>query len=173
MTMWLKLDLEDIDFRFRISRYEGKPWCKVDLKLKAQKWLNYNMVHREVLEYDDVERICDRIEGLLNNKFDKPKGISFAEPDLEFILYPSFDIRNNPDVLYIKPGSNTILDVTMELIVSFWDEDGALTANQLKLVFDREDIEKLHCYLKYVAGRINEEDETLQKLMTEGIIYNL
>ena len=61
----------------------------------------------------------------------------------------------------------------MELIVSFWDEDGALTANQLKLVFDREDIEKLHCYLKYVAGRINEEDETLQKLMTEGIIYNL
>lgn len=170
MTMWLKLELEGIDFRFRISRYKGNPWCKVDLKLKAKKWLNYNMVHREVLEYDDVERICDRIEALLNNKFDKPKSISFAEPDLEFILHPSFDIRNNSNVLYVGEGLE-ILDVTMELIVSFWDEDGALTANQLKLVFDREDIEKLYCYLKYVAGRINEEDKTLQKLIADGIIY--
>ncbi len=179
MTMWLKLDLGGIDFRFRISKYQKSiddwedKWCKVDLTLKAQEWLNYNIVYQEVLLPAEVEELCDKIEALLNDKLEEPETITCIEPDLEFHLYPKYDIRNNPDVVYFRPDSNTIVDVDMKLIVSFWDKEGVLTANQLQLYFNRENLEKLHCYLKYVIGIITEEDETLQKLMTEGIIYNL
>ena len=178
MTMWLKLDLEDIDFRFRISKYQKSidigyldKWCKVDLTLKAQEWLNYNMVYREALLPHEVEYLCDKIEALLNDKLNEPEIITCIEPDLEFHLFPKDDIRNNPDVVYVRPGSNTIVDVTMDLIVSFWDKDGVLTANQLKLAFNREDIEKLHCYLKYIIGTITEEDKIFPKLIADGIIY--
>ena len=90
---------------------------------------------------------------------------------MEFHLYPKYDIRNNPDVVYVRPDSNTIVDVDMRLIVSFWHKNGGLTANQLILAFNREDLEKLYCYLKYITGIITEEDKTFQKLISEGIIY--
>ncbi len=180
MTMWLKLDLGGIDFRFRIEKYKKSTrenwdveWCDVDLMLKSQEWLNYNIVSDECLLSIEVEELCDKIEALLNDKLEEPERIRCVEPDLEFRLYPKYNIRNNPDVVYIKPGSNTIVDVCMKLIVSFWHKNGGLTANELILAFDRKDLEKLYCYLKYVIGIITEEDETLQKLMTEGIIYNL
>lgn len=180
MTMWLKLDLGGIDFRFRIEKYKKSTrenwdveWCDVDLMLKSQEWLNYNIVSDECLLSIEVEELCDKIDALLNDKLEEPEIITCIEPDLEFHLYPKYDIRNNPDVVYIKPGSNTIVDVCMKLIVSFWHKNRGLTANQLQLYFNRENLEKLHCYLKYVIWIITEEDETLQKLMTEGIIYNL
>ena len=178
MTMWLKLDLDGIDFRFRIEKYKkstknnwDEEWCDLDLTLKSQEWLNYNIVSDEILLAFEVEKLCDKIEALLSDKLNGPEIITCIEPDLEFHLYPKYDIRNNPDVVYVRIDSNTIVDVCMKLIVSFWHKNGGLTANELILAFDREDIEKLYCYLKYIIGRITEEDKTFQKLISEGIIY--
>ena len=175
--MWLKLDLGDIDFRFRISKYEKSKndyldnWCKVDLTLKSQEWLNYNIVYQEVLLPCEVEELCDKIDDLLNDRLDELETLTCIEPDFEFILEPKYDIRNNPDVVYIRPGSEVIVDVYMEFIVSFWDKKGALTANRLIMMLDREDLEKLLCYLKYITGAITEEDETLRKFIAEKCIY--
>lgn len=178
MTMWLKLDLDGIDFRFRIEKYKkstknnwDEEWCDLDLTLKSQEWLNYNIVSDEILLAFEVEKLCDKIEALLSDKLNEPEIITCIEPDLEFHLYPKYDIRNNPDVIYVRPDSNTIVDVDMRLIVSFWHKNGGLTANQLILAFNREDLEKLYCYLKYITGTITEEDKTFQKLISEGIIY--
>lgn len=176
-VMWIKLDLEGIDFHFRISKYRKSTkengfdeWCEVDLTLQAREWLNYQIVSDETLLAVEVEEIRDRIDNLLNGSLEKPEKIECIEPDLEFHLHPKEDIRNNPDVVYVKPGYE-IADIDMDLIVSFWDRDGALSANRLLLSFGREDLEKLLCYLQYVTGVINKEDVMVKELIAEGCVY--
>ncbi len=176
--MWLKLDLEGIDFRFRISRYRKSTkekwddeWCLVDLRLYAQDWLNYKIKSDETLLSFEVERIRDKINYLLNDKIEAPEIIECMEPDFEFHLHPKEDIRNNPNISYVRPGYE-IVDIDMDFVVNFWYDKGTLSSNRMFLCFGRDDLNKLLCYLNYITGAADENDKTVNELITEGFIYS-
>lgn len=173
--MWLKMNLEGIEFRFRIAGYKKSTrdncydeWCKVDLAVRAESWLDYHVEASEMLLAMEVETLKDAIDDLLDDRLEQPAELGFVEPDIEFELYPREDLRNNPRFLYIKPGRE-MSGIYMELVISFW-HDG-LTANRLVLGFGQDDMEKLECYLKYIIGLVNEDDPMVQKMMANGEMY--
>lgn len=175
--MWFRLNLEGIDFHFRISKYQKSTkenwddeWCRIDLTLQAPDWLNYRIVYAETMLAAEVEHIRDKINDLLHDKLSKPETIECIEPDFVFHLHPKEDIRNNPDVLYVKPGFE-IADIDMDFQVTFWDRDGALSSNRLMLSFIREDLEMLLCYFQYITGIVDDNDEMVQRLLSEGHLY--
>lgn len=173
--MWLKMDLEGIEFRFRIAGYKSSTkddrydeWCKVDLAVRAGEWLDYHVEASEMLLAMEVETLKDAIDDLLHDRLDQPTELGFVEPDIEFDLYPKEDLRNDPRFLYIRSGCE-ISDIYMELVISFW-HDG-LTANRLVLGLCQNDIEKLACYLKYITGQTDNNDVTVQKMIAAGEMY--
>lgn len=173
--MWFKLDLDGIIFLFRILQYKpstkenwDEEWCRVDLHLQAGDWLNYRLVSNEILLSSEVEDLRDGIDALLHDRLGKPEELECIEPDLVFHFNPKMDARDNPRVLYVKPG-NEIVDIDMEMIISFWN--GGLTANRMVLGFDRSDMEKLLCYLRYVTGSLSKDSSDVAKLVVEGTLY--
>jgi hypothetical protein len=59
----------------------------------------------------------------------------------------------------------------MDFSVTFWDREGGLSSNRLLMDFDREDLEKLLCYLNIVTGTTSKDDESVKKAIAEGYIY--
>ena len=72
--MQLYLDLDGIEFRFRITKYEKSisdnlyklydQWCIVELSLHSGNWLNYQISSEILLAYE-VEKIRDKISDFL------------------------------------------------------------------------------------------------------------
>ena len=158
--MWLKMDLEGIEFRFRITGYKKSTedkcydeWCKVDLSLHANNWLDYRIISEEIMIAVEVETVRDCIGELLNDRRKESLEYECIEPDLEFLFHPK-----------------GVVDVDMELVVSFWG-NGVVSANRMLLTFDRPDLEKLECYLKYITGLIRRDDAMVQKMMANGEMY--
>ena len=175
--MWLRLNLEGIDFHFRISKYRQTTrenwydeWCEIDLTLQASKWLDYQIISDEIMLAIEVERLRDKIDALLHDKLSDPEIYECIEPDFAFHLNPKADIRNNPSIIYVKPGNENV-DINMDFQVSFWDRDGGLSSNRLLLSFGRENLERFLCYLQYITRVVDDENETVQRLLSEGNLY--
>lgn len=175
--MWLKLDIGGIDFHFRISGYKKSTqenwddeWCDVDLTLQSRKWLDYHINSDETLLALEVEELRDSIDALLKDGLENYEHKECVEPDFEFHLYPKEDLRNNPRFTYVAPG-HEILDVHMDFSVTFWDREGCLSSNRLLMEFDRDDLEKLLCYLNLVTKAVSKDDDTVKKAIAEGYIY--
>ena len=175
--MWIKLDIGGIDFHFRILGYRKSTrenwddeWCNVDLTLQSNEWLNYQITSDENLLAAEVEDLRDSIDALLNDKLEECQHKECIEPDFEFHLYPKEDLRNNPRFTYVAPG-HEILDIHMDFSVTFWDREGCLSSNCLLMEFDRDDLERLLCYLNLVTGTVSKDDETIKKAISEGYIY--
>ena len=175
--MWLKLDIGGIDFHFRISEYKKSTqenwddeWCDVDLTLQSRKWLDYHINSDETLLALEVEELRDSIDALLKDGLENYEHKECVEPDFEFHLYPKEDLRNNPRFTYVAPG-HEILDVHMDFSVTFWDREGCLSSNRLLMEFDRDDLEKLLCYLNLVTKAVSKDDDTVKKAIAEGYIY--
>lgn len=175
--MWLKLDIGGIDFHFRISGYKKSTqenwddeWCDVDLTLQSRKWLDYHINSDETLLALEVEELRDSIDALLKDGLENYEHKECVEPDFEFHLYPKEDLRNNPRFTYVAPG-HEILDVHMDFSVTFQDREGCLSSNRLLMEFDRDDLEKLLCYLNLVTKAVSKEDDTVKKAIAEGYIY--
>lgn len=83
------------------------------MTLQSPEWLNYQIVSDETMLAAEVEDVRDKINDLLHDKLDKPEKIECIEPDFTFLLHPKEDIRNNPDVVYVKPGCE-IADIDMD-----------------------------------------------------------
>lgn len=174
--MWLKLNLDGIIVSLRIQQYRKTDrsnwddvWCKVDFSFCSEPWLNYHKEYEEILLAREVDSLSDALEKLLNNQLNEPTEFPCIEPDFVFNLNPKEDVRNNPRLVYVRPGYE-IVDIDMEWQVNFWD-DGCLTANYLTVVLGREEIEYLLTYLKIVTGQLSEQDSQIQELIAKGIIY--
>ena len=173
--MWFKLDLDGIVLQLRITGYKEPTverwdceWCRVDLTLQSGDWLDYHVGPTELLVAAEVKDLRDCIDALLTDRIEKPKELGFIEPDLEFQFTPKQDARENPRVLYVRPGSE-IVDIGMEMVVYFWND--GLTDNRLIVSFIREDLEKLLCYLQYVTGSISKDSTEVANLLAEGYMY--
>ena len=173
MKYTLRLDLDGIVMSMRINGYnkhykDGDDWLKVDFSLESHKWLNYQ-ISSDIIQCCEVDSFIDALSNLLTDRIEKESYFELTEPDLAFILKPRFDVRENENVLYVRKGFE-IIDISMTMEVHFWDNEGTLTANYMSLDFDRDNIECLLHYLKLVSGRENVDDESIVKLIEEGIV---
>ena len=173
--MWLRLDLEGLDFRFRITRYHPSTranwdceWCRVDLSMIASNWLDYHIDNQEILLCTEVEQLKDSIADLLADRLTERKEVSFIEPDLAFFLQPREKIKWNPDITYIAPGDEWT-EVDADLEVHTWNH--GLTENRIVTCFGRDELEIVLCYLRIICGELTTEDDDVKKYMSEGIFY--
>lgn len=177
--MWLSLDLEGISFRFRIRNYRQysaeeimnyENWTRIDLSLQAGEWLNYHVTNDEIMMTNEIEDLRDHLGRLLTDGLTEEYRLELLEPDFVFVLHPKQDLRNNPEIVYIRPGYE-IVDIDMDMEIAFWHE--GLTANRLVLSFDREEIEKLWLYLRLITGTIDIQNTAIQALLEEVIISDI
>ena len=175
--MWLKPDLDGINFRLGIANYTQRDfngnypddWCMVSMKYQSGGWLNYIVDRQELLLSEEVDELQSALLRFFNDEFTRVKVIGFAEPDIEFVLFPKSDVRDDPDLLYISPEADPIQDILMDLRVSF--SNGGLTANYLSICFDRKDVEYLQKYLMLVTEKIDESSEVIHKMISKGYLY--
>lgn len=159
--MGLELNLDDITLKLSIRGYK-KPsedswsdeWCKVDLSVEADNWLNYCITNREMLLCCEIDALIDHLKRMKDKTLKEKTFYTFCEPDLEFIFYP-------------EDKTSALAD----LIINFWDKEGALTANHLSLTLDTMDISNLYNYLRHVQSKSKEEyiPVTLDGLTEEQI----
>ncbi len=175
--MWLYLDLDGINFHFRISDYQKSTktnyydqWCKIDLTLQSENWLDYKISSSILLSYE-VEILRNKLSALLFNKIKSTEELDFIEPDLSFVLNPQKDLTLDPNYTYVAPG-HEIADIVTDLRVHLWD--AGITENYISLCFDREDIEALYFYLSLLTKQIKEDDPSIKKYIESDIIrvYN-
>lgn len=175
--MWIKLDVDGIDFHFRVSRYRKSTkenwydeWCSVELALQADNFIDCHMGPCENMLAKEVEELRDEIDALLNDKLDEPYKIQCIEPRFEFHLFPKKDKRKS-NVIDCEKFDYIFDNVFMEFIVTFWGANGGISDNRLLLAFERELLEKLLCYLNFVTGITDKEDGNVKKALSEGYIY--
>lgn len=151
----MKLDIDGTKLEFEIRNYKpncstddyGDNWCNVSLKVKNQ-YLDYYK-SGEILECVDVDELLNLFEMLLNDELEEPTTIGSVEPDIEFKLYPKFDVRENKNVLYVKKG-HEICDISVDMEIHFF-LDGVLCGQFYTIALDRNDIKQFCKYLKQVT----------------------
>ncbi len=171
--MWIKFDLDGMIFEFRISNYIPNQtiddcWANVSYYFCFQDVIKYSANTCELLLNYEVDEIRDYIEKLLNDKLKESISYECIEPSFNFIFNPKYDIRNDPNILYVKPG-HEVVDIEVELKVNLWN--GRLTANYFSTTLYRKEIEYLYLYLSLVTKKIGIKDVRIQELLTAGIIY--
>lgn len=169
------MDLDGICLQLSIDGYSrttqrdwDEKWCKCSFSFSSGDWLNYHKERDEVLLSSEVDRLADRFEKLLNGDLEKPVELSMIEPDFVFRLMPVQDVRNNPDVVYVREGCE-LVDIQVDWQINFWN-DGCLTANYLTVMLCRADIEAMVAYLKLVMGTIAESDPAISILKARGLL---
>ncbi len=171
--MWFHLDLDGIEFHFRISQYKksvqeiwDEQWCKVDLTLQSGNWLNYE-TSSDILLSCEVEELRNKLSSLLSNEIQSQEELEFIEPDISFVLNPQKDLTSDPNCMYVAPG-HEIVDIDADIRVHLWN--GGLTANYISLCLDREDIEALCSYLDLVTKQVEISHPSIKKLLDSDII---
>ena len=171
--MWFHLDLDGIEFHFRISQYKksiqeicDEQWCKIDLTLQSGNWLNYE-ISSDILLSCEVEALRNKLLELLSNKIHSQEELEFIEPDLSFILHPQEDLTLSPKYSYVAPD-HEIADIDADIRIRLWN--GGLTANYISLCLDREDIEALCYYLDLVTKQIKLDHPNIKKMLDNDII---
>lgn len=155
--MWIKLDLDGIDFYLRINSYEKSTenlydhWCTVELTLESPDWLHH-VISSDILLSFEVEEIRDIIRELLKGKHIQAEKITFVEPDLSFHIYPS-ETKEHADV-YLR--------------IHLWN--GYLTKNYISVHFDSLNLEKLYYYLQFITGEITKENDIIHQLIEADIL---
>lgn len=173
--MWLKLDLDGILLTLRIRGYRRVPdndwdstWCRVDFSFVSEPWLDYRQTDSEVFLAREIDDLREALESLLADRLASPTEFICMEPDFRFLLQPKEDLRDDPKVLYISPGHETV-DIGMEWQVFFWHE--GLTANHLTVTLGREEIEALLIYLQLISGVLSPDHPAVRALLQRSIIY--
>ena len=171
--MWFHLDLDGIDFHFRISKYRKSikdswydQWCNVDLILQSSNWLNYQ-ASSEMLLCCEIEQLSTKLVDLLSNQLQSQEELEFIEPDLSFTLNPQKDLTLDTNYTYVAPG-HEIADIDADIHFHLWN--GGLTSNYISLRFNREDIEAFCSYLNLITNQVQTDDLTIKKLIDSDII---
>jgi hypothetical protein len=141
----LKIKRDDTLFKFNIDKLGCKSiddpndtnyWLIVDMSVR-NKWFNYYSKD-ETLELDDLIRIKEVYEGILNGTFIETKRIGFIEPNFEFVFYP--DIKHNIQ----RVGQR------MDFIINLTDDRTAFTGEKYILPLGEDNTAKFIDYLNQV-----------------------
>lgn len=158
--MWLKLDLDGINFQMKIRGYSlatketswDEQWCTVEYAFMGHG-INYICDGDDILLVCEIEEIVSYLDDLLHDKIKEVYTIECIEPDFKFMLIPKTDMSN----------------IRMELKPYFFN--GYLTNNYLSLSFDRQNILCFRYYLLYVMKKLKEDDLIIQDMLKEGVLY--
>lgn len=172
--MWIKFNLDGMKFELKIENYKpgqtlDGDWADVSFNFEFQDIIKYKKTAMEILLCCEVDDLRAFMEDLLNDKLTDIKSYECIEPDFDFIFRPKYDIRNNPNLIYVKPG-NEIEDVNMELNVNLWNE--GLTCNYFSTLFNRKEIENFYLYLCLITSKIKNDDARIRNLLNSGTIYD-
>lgn len=172
--MRLRMDLDGIILQLKIKEYRpadgndwDDKWCKVDFSFSSGDWLNYHKENDEVLLSCEVEEIAGLLRELLDNKLTEPREKSCIEPDFHFVLHPIYNLRDDPQYVYVRKGYE-LVDISLKWVVSFWN--GGLTDNYLSVTLNRNDIEILLTYFRYILGEISEDSQEISNLINQGYL---
>lgn len=154
--MWFKMDTSGIKIALRISDYKPSSrdhwddeWCNSDFRFSSGEWLNYHRENQEVFLSIELEELEKELTALLENKLSEIKEFTCIEPDFVFELYPQIDIRDDPNLVYVRPGFE-VQDICLEWKIYF-SSDG-LTDHYLTITLYRNEIERFRDYLIQVMS---------------------
>ncbi len=157
----LFLDIEGIELQLKINQFRedlpGKPeyenWCYMDITvMRNGVSIYHDRKNTTLLTCDEVKEIRNTIAGILDGSITQDKQLSFIEPDIEFEFV--FD-----------DGKFSWAD----MILSYWETGGVLTANRLVLCLGRDKLERLLCYLQFKTYA-NYDEKLFEKCCKEGVI---
>jgi len=135
-------------------------WCLLNIYIK-NRYFCYDKTDDEVLTLGEVEYLRVTLNNLLNDRIIEKTSIRFIEPDLEFVLFPKYNLRESKDNIWVKEGME-IIDISVYFIIHLSDMKDGYNGQLFSLPFERIEIEKLKCYL----------DEAIILLNTHWDNYN-
>lgn len=148
--MYLKID-NYTEFELSISREHKDAkdsydkWCQISLRIE-NGYFKYKKVNDEILLECEIEDLIREFYKMLTGDLQQDKYISFLEPDLEFILYPT-----------IQANEKVIVDLRINLF-----QDGALSADYYNLCLGEEEIEQLLIYLNKIIPTIELKEKIIE-----------
>ena len=160
--MWLKLDLDGINFHLQINNYHlskketwDEEWCRVSCSFIDEKngIINCHISNNELLLCCEIEKLIISIEKLLDDGCVHKEEILFIEPDFELVLYPKQEKGY----------------ISMEWKVYLWSN--GLTANYFSTEFSKDELKCLLAYLKYVTGKYSNDTPIIKEMLNLGILY--
>lgn len=105
----MEMNLDGITVKLEIRGYtkydRESEEERLDFSFISQPWLRYKRQDDEVLTNEEVEALAEHLERLLNGRMAEPTELECIEPDFCFQFEPEEDVRQNPRVLYVKPGN--------------------------------------------------------------------
>lgn len=172
--MRLRLNLCDVDVQLKISGWSKSNtlnewddnWCNVELSIMGQ-YINYEP-HGEILMSAEVVHLSHMLSDLLGGELKENAKVEFVEPDLQFDLRVRKRLYSIPEQITYKNGFIDI-DIEVDMVINFW-YSGRLGTNRFIMNMNREEIEALNIYLKYVMGEIDIEDERIVSFIDEGML---
>ena len=154
MNAECKIESNGTIFRFCVTNkgyYDGGYfWTDADIVVE-NKCLKYR-TSGSFLEFFEMVSIRDMLSDLISDKTTDIERMEFIEPDIQIILKPKHDLRNDGKYSFIKEGYE-IEDVSAEFLL-FPFLDGVMTEQHYVMPLYRDDIEKLVEYLSYVIEKL-------------------
>ncbi len=174
--MRLKLEFSGLEMQLEINNWQSRSdsdewesnWCDIEFLLKS-KYLNH-FDKGEILDSSEVEYLSDALEKLVNGSLVEDVGLSFIEPDWVLNLRTA-----KKDNLSSISTFNRLFchddDISADFAVRFWCE-GGLTNNCFVFGLDRYELTAMSNYLRYVIGKIKEDDQIIIDMINEGTLIS-
>ncbi|WP_303678427.1 hypothetical protein [Dehalococcoides mccartyi] len=149
----LRVDLGGTIFHFFFSDkgYDDGGYSWTDACISVEnRYFKYN-TGSSFLTFAEIKDICESLSALLEDRIPEKCNLEFIEPDLQLLLIPKEDLRDNPKYTYIREGFE-IEDISAEFSFYMSLGDG-YTDERYTLPLYRDERENHRFFLN------NEEDE--------------
>jgi len=154
MNAECRLDLDGTIFRFCITDKGfddcGYFWTDANITVE-NRCFNYK-TSGSCFEFSEVILIRDELSRLLNGDVVAVERVEFIEPDVQIVLNPAHDLRDDEKYEYIKEGYE-IEDISAEFLF-FPFLNGVMTDQHYVLPLYRGDIEELLRYLSVMIEKL-------------------
>ena len=170
----LRLNLCDVDVQLKINGWResnpdeemGDNWCDVKLSLNS-KYLNYDP-SGEMLTSGEILDLEEILGQLLEGTLEKDCTVKFIEPDLQFNLRIAIRLYDVPGKILYSNGYVDV-DIEADFVIHFWCS-GGVESNAFNMYMDRQEINALYTYLRFVTGKIALDDTDIVSLIQKGML---
>jgi hypothetical protein len=143
----LKFNIEKLGCKSSDDPNDNNYWLIVEVSVK-NKWFNYYYSKDETLEFNDLIRIKELYEEIINGTFTETSRIGFIEPNFEFVFYP--DIKHDIQ----RCGQR------MDFIINLSNNETAFTGEKYILPLGENYTTELIDYIDNSIARMQSEINT-------------
>jgi len=153
MNAECRIESDGTIFRFCVTEKGvfdcGYYWT--DAVIVVENWCFNYKTSDSCFEFSELTYMREKLSALLNGEVNTIETIEFIEPDVQIILNPKRDLRNDGKYSYIKEGYE-IEDISANFkLFPFFG--GAMTEQHYVMPLYREDIELLVDYMNGVMRK--------------------